>query len=94
MECHVVACPAGLLSDSKHVKIRFVRLVKLITPKPLRLPPHCLSVHRSPDSHKIGGQTFGSSAALRQLLEAIHVNAVAKARAGMGDCPVFSTNGE
>jgi hypothetical protein len=48
----------------------------------------------SPDSHKIGGQTFGSSSALRQVLEAIHVNAVAKARAGMGECPVFSTAGE
>mmetsp|Transcript_28414 Transcript_28414/g.74651 ORF Transcript_28414/g.74651 Transcript_28414/m.74651 type:complete len:489 (-) Transcript_28414:76-1542(-) len=49
---------------------------------------------RIPESHKIGGKTFGSSSSLRAILQAIHTNALSTAeREGLGTCPVFQANG-
>lgn len=43
----------------------------------------------SPETHKIGGQTFGSADALKTVLQAIHSHAMAMAeRDGLGECPV------
>jgi len=46
-----------------------------------------------PETHKIDGKTFGSSAALKAVLQAIHSHAMTTSeREGLGECPVFSTS--